>query len=90
MGNMSVATMRLLPPMMRAAYWLQPPGAAPKSTHANSRPQQPLGFLNLRELEDRARSPAFLLRAFDELIVGVFGEPAGTAFCALGHFGLRL
>src|SRR5271167_3719074 len=32
MGNMSVATMRLLPPTMRAAYWLQPPGAAPKST----------------------------------------------------------
>src|ERR1700690_2692131 len=32
MGNMSVATMRLLPPMIRAAYWLQPPGAAPRST----------------------------------------------------------
>src|SRR5450631_1583304 len=32
MGRMSVATIRLVPPTMRAAYWLQPPGAAPKST----------------------------------------------------------
>src|SRR5580658_6953716 len=31
-GRISVATMRLAPPTMRAAYWLQPPGAEPKST----------------------------------------------------------
>ncbi len=32
MGKISVATMRLVPPTMRAAYWLHPPGAAPRST----------------------------------------------------------
>src|SRR5579863_7982139 len=31
-GRMSVATMRLVPPAMRAAYWLHPPGADPRST----------------------------------------------------------
>ena len=86
MGRMSVATMRLVPPTMRAAYWLQPPGAAPRSTQTNSRPQQPLGFLDLRQLEYGARAPAFLLRALDELIVGMFGQPAGAAFRTLGHF----
>src|ERR1700730_6039751 len=35
---------------------------------ANSRPQQPLGVLNLRQLEDRARAPSLSLRALDELI----------------------
>jgi hypothetical protein len=57
---------------MRAAYWLQPPGAA--------RAQQALARLDLRELEYRARTPALFLRALDELIVGVFGEPTSTAF----------
>src|SRR5580693_9433417 len=79
MGSISVATMRLAPPTMRAAYWLQPPGAAPRST------QRMLGALDLLQLEHRARAPALALRAFDELIVRVLGQPAGAALGSLRH-----
>ena len=58
--------------------------------HANARPQQPLVFLNLRELEDGARAPALFLRAFHELIVGVFGSQRELLLERLGILPVRL
>src|SRR5882757_1854287 len=55
-------------------------GRRPEVDAADSRPEQPLALLNLRQLEYRARAPALALRAFDELIAGMFGEPTSTAF----------
>src|ERR1700722_6560751 len=63
MGNMSVATMRLLPPTMRAAYWLQPPGAEPKSTmRIPGRNSRSLSWICASLKTARERQPSFCAR----------------------------
>src|SRR5208283_5334892 len=52
---------------------------------ADARLEQPLAPLDLGELEHRARAPSLALRALDELVAGMFGQPACAAFRTLGH-----
>ena len=67
---------------------LAPTAGRRAQVHAsNARPQQPLGLLDLLQLEHRARSPTFPVRPFDELVVRVLGEPSSAALCAFGHCG---
>src|SRR5712672_1948017 len=59
MGNMSVATIRLVPPTIRAAYWLHPPGAAPKSTHRMpGRSSRSVSWISLSLNTARDRQPS--------------------------------
>ncbi len=52
---------------------------------ADAGAQQALARLNLLELENRARTPALALRAFDVFVARVLGKPSSTAFGAFWH-----
>ena len=75
-GRMSTAMTRPRPASIRAAYWLQPPGAAPRSTTVMPGFSKLVAALDFLELEHRARPPAFLARPLHVRVGRVFGEPA--------------
>ena len=83
--RMSIAMIRPRPSSSRAAYWLQPPGAAPRSTHGHPGAQQPVAALDFLELEHGARAPALLVRAFHIRVGRVFGQPARGTLGSFGH-----
>ena len=77
-SRMSMATTRPLPscaPTRLAATWLQPPGAAPRSTHARAGFEEMQFVVDLDQLVGRARAIAVALGARDIRIVELAFEP---------------
>ena len=80
-----MAMMRPLPSSSRAAYWLQLAGRRTQVDDGHARPQQAIRLLDLLELEDGPRTPAFFAGPFHVRVGLVLGEPGGGRLGALGH-----
>ncbi len=80
-----MATMRPRGPTRVRAYWLQPPGAAPRSRHTVPGFSSRLPLVDLLELEDRPRAPALALGALHVGVAEVLLQPPIAALGSLRH-----